>query len=79
MELIYQNYIIIFVWFKIIFLSINSLDIAQNRIEGTIPTEFGVMSFLSTIDAMDNQLEGTIPSEMVKMNPNLRLNFTDNL
>jgi hypothetical protein len=37
------------------------------------------MSGLHTIEAMGNQLSGSIPNEMVGMNPNLRLNFTDNL
>jgi hypothetical protein len=58
---------------------VNSLDISHNELTGTIPTELGTMSALLTIDAYGNRLEGTIPNEMVKMNPNLRLNFTNNL
>jgi hypothetical protein len=54
------------------------LDISYNRIRGTIPTEIGTMSTLHTIDAMFNQLHGTLPDEMMQMNPNLRLNFTEN-
>lgn len=37
------------------------------------------MRGLHTIEAMGNQLTGSIPNEMMGMNPNLRLNFTDNL
>jgi hypothetical protein len=55
------------------------LDISYNRLTGTLATELGLMSGLHTIDAMGNLLTGTIPNEMTRMNPNLRLNFTDNL
>lgn len=37
------------------------------------------MTSLYTINAIGNRLTGTLPNEMLKMNPNLRLNFTDNL
>ena len=37
------------------------------------------MRSLHTIDATGNRLTGTIPDEMMGMNPNIRLNFTDNL
>jgi hypothetical protein len=56
-----------------------SLDVSYNKLTGTIATELGLMSALYTIDAMGNLLTGTIPNEMMGMNPNLRLNFTDNL
>jgi hypothetical protein len=55
------------------------LDVSYNKLTGTIATELGLMSALYTIDAMGNLLTGTIPNEMMGMNPNLRLNFTDNL
>lgn len=56
-----------------------SLDVSFNQLTGTIPTEIGVMSALSTINAVSNQIRGTIPNEMLNLNRNLRLNFTDNL
>lgn len=52
---------------------------SYNKLTGTIATELGLMSGLHTIEAMGNLLTGTIPNEMMGMNPNLRLNFTDNL
>jgi hypothetical protein len=55
------------------------LDISYNKIKGAIPTEIGLMESLHTINAMSNQITGNIPNEMTDMNPNLRLNFTDNL
>ena len=57
----------------------HSLDLSYNELTGTIPTEIGLMSALMTIDAHGNYIQGSIPNEMVHMNPNLRLNFTDNL
>jgi Leucine-rich repeat (LRR) protein len=55
------------------------LDISYNKIKGSIATEIGLMAALHTINAMSNQITGNIPNEMTNMNPNLRLNFTDNL
>lgn len=56
-----------------------SLDIAYNHLTGTIATEIGLLRRLHTIDAMGNKIRGTLPNEMMKMDPNLRLNFTNNL
>lgn len=57
----------------------NSLDLSFNHLTGTIATEIGQMSALGTIDIMSNKIRGTVPNEMLKLNKNLRLNFTDNL
>ena len=59
--------------------SLGLLDVSYNKLTGTIATEIALMNSLHTIDAMSNQLTGPIPNEMIHMNPNLRLNFTDNL
>jgi hypothetical protein len=59
--------------------SLGLLDISYNKLTGSIATEIALMNALHTIDAMSNQLTGQIPNEMIHMNPNLRLNFTDNL
>ena len=56
-----------------------SLDVSYNNFTGTVAPELGEMTRLYTIDAMGNQLGGSLPDEMLKMNPNLRLNFSDNL
>lgn len=56
-----------------------SLDLSSNGVTGTIPSEIGQLSELHTIDVMSNKLQGTIPTAMLKLNRNLRLNFTDNL
>jgi hypothetical protein len=56
-----------------------SLDISYNQFTGTIPTEIGMMRILHTVNAAGNRLQGSLPNEMLHMNPNLRLNFTDNL
>ena len=56
-----------------------SIDLSYNKLTGTIATEIGIMTKLHTISAMGNQLRGTLPNEMVNMEPNLRLNFSDNL
>jgi len=56
-----------------------SFDFSSNLIMGTIPSEIGLLSELHTIDAMHNKLSGTLPETMLTLNPNLRLNFTDNL
>ena len=56
-----------------------SLDIAYNDLEGAVPPEIGTMSKLKRLDAMGNRLAGSLPDEMNQMNPNLELNFTNNL
>lgn len=61
------------------FVLINSLDVSRNQLTGTIPTELGLLKKLKNIDVSSNKLEGTLPNEMLDMEPNLRLNFTDNL
>jgi hypothetical protein len=64
----------------IIFLLIeDSLDLSYNQLSGTISTEIGQMWALGTIDIVSNKIRGTVPNEMLKLNKNLRLNFTDNL
>jgi hypothetical protein len=46
---------------------------------GTIATELGLLTKLQYLDLTTNSLRGTMPNEMLKMHPNLRLNFTGNL
>jgi hypothetical protein len=46
---------------------------------GTIEAEIGAMRRLHTIEAASNKIRGSLPDEMLDMEPNLRLNFTDNL
>ena len=57
----------------------DSLDLSFNQLTGTIATEIGQMSALGTINIVSNKIRGTVPNEMLKLNKNLRLNFTDNL
>jgi Leucine-rich repeat (LRR) protein len=58
---------------------LGSLDLSYNRFNGTIATQIGHLTAMHTLKAMSNQLGGTLPTEMLKLNPNLRLNLTDNL
>ena len=55
------------------------LDISNNAITGSIPSEIGQMSSLRRVLAQNNKLVGTLPSEMNRMDPNLQLNLTGNL
>jgi hypothetical protein len=57
----------------------DSLDLSFNQLTGTIATVIGQMSALGTINIVSNNIRGTVPNEMLKLNKNLRLNFTDNL
>jgi hypothetical protein len=57
----------------------DSLDLSFNQLTGTIATVIGQMSALGSINIVSNNIRGTVPNEMLKLNRNLRLNFTDNL
>jgi len=62
-----------------VFLTLDRLDLSYNKLTGTIATELGLMTSLYSCSWEGNKLTGTLPDEMLKMDPNLRLNFTDNL
>ena len=43
---------------------VNSLNIAQNKLSGTIPAELASLARLSALILSDNKLSGTIPAEL---------------
>jgi Leucine-rich repeat (LRR) protein len=55
------------------------MDVGNNRLEGSIPSEIGKMMKLEQIDAQGNRITGTLPAEMNRMFPDIRLNLTNNL
>jgi Leucine-rich repeat (LRR) protein len=57
----------------------DSIDFSYNELTGTIPREIAKCSHLERVNLQSNWIRGTLPSEMSRMNPNLELNFTNNL
>ncbi|OEU11037.1 RNI-like protein [Fragilariopsis cylindrus CCMP1102] len=55
------------------------LDLADNLLDGTLPSSLGRMSKLERFDIHNNTIIGTLPSEMNRMYPDIKLNLTDNL
>jgi hypothetical protein len=55
------------------------LDLADNLLDGTLPSSLGRMSKLERFDIHNNAIFGTLPSEMNRMYPDIKLNLTDNL
>ena len=54
------------------------LDVGNNVLAGTIPSEIGKMQHLVTLNAEANSLEGSFPVEMNRLSPDLQLNLTNN-
>ena len=55
-----------------------SLDLYDNSLRGTIPTEIGNLAFLEGIDLYSNRLTGTIPTEIGYLTSLERLDADDN-
>jgi len=47
--------------------SLKILNLARNKLEGTIPPSIGNMALLEVFDVSDNLLRSTIPSELGKL------------
>jgi hypothetical protein len=56
-----------------------SLDIGNNELSGKVPAEIGKLSRLARLQATGNKFTGTLPTEINAMNPEVQLNFTNNL
>ncbi len=54
------------------------LDLSDNQLSGTIPSELGNLSNLTWLDLWGNQLSGTIPSELDNLSNLIGLSLLDN-
>ena len=54
------------------------LDLWQNNLNGTIPSELGDLTFLNTLNLFDNQLRGEIPPELGNLTSLVVLNLSQN-
>jgi Leucine-rich repeat (LRR) protein len=59
-------------------ISLESLDVSRNLLEGTIPTSVGTLTKLSFLDLLENQVGGTLPSELGLLNQLEVLNIAYN-
>ena len=57
---------------------VNDLRLEWNRLSGTIPTEFGDLTFLSSLYLYNNQLSGAIPSELGNLSNLIYLELNHN-
>ena len=57
--------------------SLNTLDLSDNRLSGTIP-DFTSVTSLATLDLGDNQLSGTIPEDLGSLTGLQELSLRDN-
>ena len=57
--------------------NIDSINLSYNNLKGTVPAEFGNMSYLEYLDLSNNSLTGKIEESMVHI-PNLRDIFLNN-
>ncbi|RWR96565.1 LOW QUALITY PROTEIN: MDIS1-interacting receptor like kinase 2-like protein [Cinnamomum micranthum f. kanehirae] len=60
------------------FSSIVRLDLANNTINGTIPSNIGALSRLTYLDLSNNQLSGTLPLPLANLTLISVLNISDN-
>ena len=44
--------------------SLTHLDLANNTIKGTVPSELGMLGELTLLDLSSNDFEGVVPSEL---------------
>ena len=54
------------------------LDLSENELNGTIPSELGNLTYLETLNLSENQLRGTIPPELGNLTNLAVLNLFDN-
>ncbi|BAT84204.1 hypothetical protein VIGAN_04150600 [Vigna angularis var. angularis] len=60
------------------FPNLETLDMSENAISGSIPREFGLMKLLQTLDLSNNQLSGEIPRELINISSLQTLDLSDN-
>ncbi|WVZ08814.1 hypothetical protein V8G54_022160 [Vigna mungo] len=60
------------------FPNLETLDMSENAISGSIPREFGLMKLLQTLDLSNNNLSGEIPHELINMSSLQELYLSDN-
>ena len=58
--------------------TLQSLNLAQNQLSGTIPTEIGLTTRLVWLRLQGNELSGTLPTEIVHLSSLELLNLGDN-
>ena len=58
--------------------SLEQLALGKNLLRGNIPSTIGKMTKLQSLDLHGNDLTGNLPTEMRRMQPDLKLNLTDN-
>ena len=54
------------------------LDLSENELNGTIPSELGSLTYLEELNLSQNQLSGTIPLELGSLNNLTTLSLFDN-
>ncbi len=54
------------------------LDLSENELNGTIPSELGSLTYLEELNLSQNQLSGTIPLELGSLNNLTALSLFDN-
>ena len=57
---------------------ITRIDVSDNNLHGTIPSELGLMSMLTRLDLEGNSISGTIPSELGMISLMIRLDLDFN-
>ena len=60
-------------------LSLQHLDLSENNLIGSIPSEFGELLHLRQLDMAENRLSGTMPEEFVRLRSLERLELSSNL
>jgi hypothetical protein len=57
---------------------VTALALAGNRLEGTLPPELGLASYLTRLDLSGNRLQGAIPAELGNLRSLTALNLSEN-
>ncbi|MBO1351939.1 MAG: leucine-rich repeat domain-containing protein [Hormoscilla sp. GUM202] len=57
---------------------VTEINLDNNNLSGTLPSELGSLSNLQTLDLEDNNLSGTLPSELGSLTNLLELDLEDN-